>query len=164
MNGSYSTNQTANTKDIVQTSIKTNDTDRAQNSYTQYSGRDTKIASATMNDKISKAADQLDDFEQKVVAKVAEDLGVDEEAVRTAMETLGITALGLMDPQHLAQLTGELTGASTPEDLLLQPQFVDLMQDMQSISGELWDQLDLMPEELQILVAQMDTLETPQVL
>ena len=164
MNGSYSTNQTANTKDIVQTSIKTNDTDRAQNSYTQYSGRDTKIASATMNDKISKAADQLDDFDQKVVAKVAEDLGVDEEAVRTAMETLGITVFGLMDPQNLAQLTVELTGASTPEDLLLQPQFVDLMQDMQSISGELMDQLDLMPEEMQELLAQMDTLETPQVL
>ena len=164
MNGNYSTNHTANTKDIVQTSIKTNDTDRAQNSYTRYSGRDTKIASATMNDKISKAADQLDDFDQKVVAKVAEDLGVDEEAVRTAMETLGITALGLMDPQNLAQLTGELTGASTPEDLLLQPQFVDLMQDMQSISGELMDQLDLMPEEMQKLLAQMDTLETPQVL
>ena len=164
MNGNYSTNHTANTKDIVQTSIKTNDTDRAQNSYTQYSGRDTKIASATMNDKISKAADQLDDFDQKVVAKVAEDLGVDEEAVRTAMETLGITAFGLMDPQNLAQLTVELTGASTPEDLLLQPQFVDLMQDMQSISGELMDQLDLMPEEMQELLAQMDTLETPQVL
>ena len=164
MNSNYSTNHTANTKDIVQTSIKTNDTDRAQNSYTRYSGRDTKIASATMNDKISKAADQLDDFDQKVVAKVAEDLGVDEEAVRTAMETLGITALGLMDPQNLAQLTGELTGASTPEDLLLQPQFVDLMQDMQSISGELMDQLDLMPEEMQKLLAQMDTLETPQVL
>ena len=164
MNGSYSTNHTANTKDIVQTSIKTNDTDRAQNSYTQYSGRDTKIASATMNDKISKAADQLDDFDQKVVAKVAEDLGVDEEAVRTAMETLGITVFGLMDPQNLAQLTVELTGASTPEDLLLQPQFVDLMQDMQSISGELMDQLDLMPEEMQELLAQMDTLETPQVL
>lgn len=164
MNGNYSTNHTANTKDIVQTSIKTNDTDRAQNSYTQYSGRDTKIASATMNDKISKAADQLDDFDQKVVAKVAEDLGVDEEAVRTAMEILGITAFGLMDPQNLAQLTVELTGASTPEDLLLQPQFVDLMQDMQSISGELMDQLDLMPEEMQKLLAQMDTLETPQVL
>lgn len=164
MNGNYSTNHTANTKDIVQTSIKTNDTDRAQNSYTQYSGRDTKIASATMNDKISKAADQLDDFDQKVVAKVAEDLGVDEEAVRTAMETLGITVFGLMDPQNLAQLTVELTGASTPEDLLLQPQFVDLMQDMQSISGELMDQLDLMPEEMQELLAQMDTLETPQVL
>ena len=164
MNGNYSTNQTANTKDIVQTSIKTNDTDRAQNSYTQYSGRDTKIASATMNDKISKAADQLDDFDQKVVVKVAEDLGVDEEAVRTAMEILGITAFGLMDPQNLAQLTVELTGASTPEDLLLQPQFVDLMQDMQSISGELMDQLDLMPEEMQELLAQMDTLETPQVL
>lgn len=164
MNGNYSTNHTANTKDIVQTSIKTNDTDRAQNSYTQYSGRDTKIASATMNDKISKAADQLDDFDQKVVAKVAEDLGVDEEAVRTAMEILGITAFGLMDPQNLAQLTVELTGASTPEDLLLQSQFVDLMQDMQSISGELMDQLDLMPEEMQELLAQMDTLETPQVL
>lgn len=164
MNGNYSTNHTANTKDIVQTSIKTNDTDRAQNSYTQYSGRDTKIALATMNDKISKAADQLDDFDQKVVAKVAEDLGVDEEAVRTAMEILGITAFGLMDPQNLAQLTVELTGASTPEDLLLQPQFVDLMQDMQSISGELMDQLDLMPEEMQKLLAQMDTHETPQVL
>ena len=164
MIGSYSTYVCSNTFVIVQTSIKSNDTDRAQNSYTQYSGRDTKIASATMNDKISKAADQLDDFEQKVVAKVAEDLGVDEEAVRTAMETLGITVFGLMDPQNLAQLTVELTGASTPEDLLLQPQFVDLMQDMQSISGELMDQLDLMPEEMQELLAQMDTLETPQVL
>ena len=164
MNVNYSTKTNANTDDIAQTSITTKQTDCTQNAYTQYSNRDREISSATMEDKLNSAADKLDDFDQKVVAKIAEDLGVDEDAVRSAMENLGLTAFGLMDPQNLAQLTVELTGASTPEDLLLQPQFVDLMQDMQSISGELMDQLDLMPEEMQKLLAQMDTLETPQVL
>lgn len=164
MNGNYSTNQTVDTKDIAQTSIKTNTTDRAQNSYTQYSGRDAKISSVTMNDKIKEASEQLNDYDQKVVTKIAEDFGVDEETVRSALENLGLTVFGLMDPQNLAQLTVELTGVSTPEELLFQPQFVEIMQDMQNMQTGLMDQLDLMPEEMQELLAQMDTLETPQVL
>ena len=164
MNVNYSTKTNANTDDIAQTSITTKQTDCTQNAYTQYSNRDREISSATMEDKLNSAADKLDDFDQKVVAKIAEDLGVDEDAVRSAMENLGLTAFGLMDPQNLVQLAVELTDAATPEDLLFQPQFVDLMQEMQTAQNELMDQLELMPDEMQDLLAQMNVLEKPQIL
>ncbi len=164
MNANYSTNQKVNADSMTQASIKTNGTDRAQNSYTQYSYRDREIASTTMNDKMDAAADNLDAFDNKVVSKIAEDLDVDEDAVRTAMETLGLTAFGLMDPQNLAQLTVQLTDASTPEDLLLEPQFVDLMQEMQSLQTQLADELNLMPDEMQDLLAQMEIVDDPQTL
>ena len=164
MNVNYSTKTNANTDDIAQTSITTKQTDCTQNAYTQYSNRDREISSATMEDKLNSAADKLDDFDQKVVAKIAEDLGVDEDAVRSAMENLGLTAFGLMDPQNLVQLAVELTDAATPEDLLFQPQFVDLIQEMQTAQNELMDQLELMPDEMQDLLAQMNVLEKPQIL
>ena len=164
MNVNYSTKTNTNTDDIAQTSITTKQTDCTQNAYTQYSNRDREISSTTMEDKLNSAADKLDDFDQKVVAKIAEDLGVDEDAVRSAMENLGLTAFGLMDPQNLVQLAVELTDAATPEDLLFQPQFVDLMQEMQTAQNELMDQLELMPDEMQDLLAQMNVLEKPQIL
>lgn len=162
MNANYSTNQTVNANSMSQASIKTNDTDRTQNSYTQYSYRDRGIASAKMNDKLDEAADTLNSFEDKVVTKIAEDLGVDEDAVRAAMENLGLTAFGLMDPQNLAQLMVQLTDAASPEDLLFQPQFVDLMQEMQVMQAQLADELNLMPDEMQDLLAQMEIVDDPQ--
>ena len=162
MNANYSTNRKVNADSITQTSIKTGNTDRTQNSCTQYSYRDHKIASTTMNDKLDTAADELNTFDNNVVDKIAKELDVDEDAVRAVMETLGLTAFGLMDPQNLAQLTVQLTDASTPEDLLLQPQFVDLMQEMQSLQMQLADELNLMPEEMQDLLAQMEIVDAPQ--
>lgn len=162
MNVDYSTNSKMNADGMTQTSIKNDHTDRTQNSYAQYSYRDHNIASATMSDKLNAASDELNEFDKNVVTEIARDLGVDEDAVRLAMETLGLTAFGVLDPQNLAQLSMELTGVSTPEDLLLQPQFVDLMQDMQKMQSELMEQLELMPEEMQKLLAQMETVENPQ--
>ena len=164
MNANYSTNQKVSADSTTQTSIKMNGTDRSQNSYTQYSCRDREISSTTLNDKLDAAADELNAFDDKVVAKIAEDLGVDEDTVRSVMETLGLTAFGLMEPQNLVQLAVQLTDASTPEDLLFQPQFVDLMQEMQTLQTELMDELNLMPEEMQDLLAQMDIVEDPQTL
>lgn len=162
MNVDYSTNSKVDADGMTQTSIKNEHTDRTQNSYAQYSYRDHNVASATMSDKLNAASDELNEFDKNVVAEIARDLGVDEDAVRLAMETLGLTAFGVFDPQNLAQLSMELTGVSTPEDLLLQPQFVDLMQDMQKMQSELMKQLELMPEEMQKLLAQMETVENPQ--
>lgn len=162
MNVDYSTNSKVDADGMTQTSIKNDHTDRTQNSYAQYSYRDHNIASATMSDKLNAASDELNEFDKNVVAEIARDLGMDEDAVRLAMETLGLTAFGVLDPQNLALLSMELTGVSTPEDLLLQPQFVDLMQDMQKMQSELMKQLELMPEEMQKLLAQMETVENPQ--
>lgn len=164
MSANYSTNTTVNADSMPQASVKMNQTDHAQDSYTQYTYKDREIASTTINDKMDAAADKLDEFDQKVVAKIAEDLGVDEDTVRAAMENLGLTAFGLMEPQNLVQLAVELTDASSPEDLLFQPQFVDLMQEMQNMQTELMDQLDLMPEEMQELLAQMEIVDDPQAL
>lgn len=160
MDVNYSTN--ANADDIAQTSVKTVQTDRAQDSYSGYSYPDRGISTVTITDKMQAASDKLEDLDQKVVAEIAEALGVDEETVRSVMDELGLTVFGLMEPQNLVQLTVELTDASSPEDLLFQPQFVELKQEMQTVQTEFMNQMELMPDEMQELIAQMQVVETPE--
>lgn len=161
MNVNYSTNPQANAREN-NTLVKNAKTDDTLNAYTQYRYQDHDIASNRINDKLDAATDDLNEFDQKIVADIAQALGVDEDTVRNAMENLGLTAFGLMEPQNLVQVVVQLTEVSSPEELLLQPEFVDLMQDMQGLQNELMNQLDLMPEEMQELIAQMDVVDNTQ--
>lgn len=164
VNVNYSTTSNTESIDHSNTSTKTDAAERSQNTYSRYQYRDHEIASATEPDKMDEVMDSSNDLEQKVVEKIAQELGVDEDAVRTAMEELGLTAFGVLEPQNLVQVAVYLTDASAPEELLFQPEFVNLMQEMQGVQNELMNQLDLMPAQMQELLAQMDVLSEPQVI
>jgi flagellar hook-length control protein FliK len=144
--------------------VKTETAQKSENSLDRYSYRENKIEpaqSTTIREKISDASEDLESFEKNVIQTVAEDLSVDEKEVRDALETLGLTAFDLLVPQNLAQVVTQVTGEESPADLLVNAQFTALMQDMDQLGSQLVQTLDVEPDQLSELVAQMDQLSEP---
>lgn len=167
MNGNYSTNQTLTSAQNNLSSVYAGGTEKASldNSYERYQYRNNEIDQAQSNDiadKISDSSDKLESFEEVVVQTVADELGVDENSVKEALENLGMTVFDLLDPQNLAQLATQLVGGESPAELLTNPQFLDLMQDMGQLGVQLLDDLGLAQGQMGELVSQMDILNEPQ--
>ena len=91
-------------------------------------------------------------------------MGVSEDSVKDMMESLGLTAFDLLNPENLAQLAMQLTGETSPMDLLMNDQFQGLMQQIDQLGGQLANELNLQPAQMDELIAQMDILQTPETL
>ena len=139
----------------------------AADNYDRYQYQDNTIRQAAgdvVTDVIGNSTDALDQFQGDVVRTVAEQLGVSEDSVKDMMESLGLTAFDLLNPENLAQLAMQLTGETSPMDLLMNDQFQGLMQQMDQLGGQLANELNLQPAQMDELIAQMDILQTPETL
>lgn len=166
MGSNYSTNfnmPSVNTKINNNVLQQTN----AADNYDRYQYQDNTIRQAAgdvVTDVIGNSTDTLDQFQGDVVRTVAEQLGVSEDSVKDMMESLGLTAFDLLNPENLAQLAMQLTGETSPMDLLMNDQFQGLMQQMDQLGGQLANELNLQPAQMEELIAQMDILQTPETL
>lgn len=139
----------------------------AADNYDRYQYQDNTIRQAAgdvVTDVINNSTDTLDQFQGDVVRTVAEQLGVSEDSVKDMMESLGLTAFDLLNPENLAQLAMQLTGETSPMDLLMNDQFQGLMQQIDQLGGQLANELELQPAQMEELIAQMDILQTPETL
>ena len=139
----------------------------AADNYDRYQYQDNTIRQAAgdvVTDVINNSTDTLDQFQSDVVRTVAEQLGVSEDSVKDMMESLGLTAFDLLNPENLAQLAMQLTGETSPMDLLMNDQFQGLMQQIDQLGGQLANELNLQPAQVDELIAQMDILQTPETL
>lgn len=139
----------------------------AADNYDRYQYQDNTVRQAAgdvVTDVINNSTDTLDQFQGDVVRTVAEQLGVSEDSVKDMMESLGLTAFDLLNPENLAQLAMQLTGETSPMDLLMNDQFQGLMQQIDQLGGQLANELELQPAQMDELIAQMDILQTPETL
>ena len=166
MGSNYSTNFNMPSVDTKINNNVLQQTNAADN-YDRYQYQDNTIRQAAgdvVTDVIGNSTDALDQFQGDVVRTVAEQLGVSEDSVKDMMESLGLTAFDLLNPENLAQLAMQLTGETSPMDLLMNDQFQGLMQQMDQLGGQLANELNLQPAQMEELIAQMDILQTPETL
>lgn len=129
---------------------------------THYKGNQIQQNSqSTLEEKVNDSKELIQSTEKEIVQTVAEELGVDASEVEEVMETLGLLALQLLQPENLVQLVSQLTGTTDPAELLVNVNFQDLMQNMSAIGNEFYQAMDIQPNQLDELVAQMDILEEP---
>lgn len=102
--------------------------------------------------------DKLQSFDEKVKEVIAEKLGISEEEVAQQMEAMGLTALDLMDPSKLAGLVMELTGSGDIGGLLFDGDFQQMLGQIADLSQELALQLNLTPEELNLMQEELKPL------
>lgn len=88
------------------------------------------------------------DFEKDVRETLKEDLGVRDEEITKAMETLGITFQDLLTPQNLILLAGQLNGSTDSVGLLLDSGVSNLMDDMKNLVANLTQETGLSLETL----------------
>ncbi len=89
-----------------------------------------------------------DDAGRKIVSEVAEKLDVDEADVEAAMETLGLSAMQLLDPANLTALLTELTGESDPMAIVTDADLYQNLQDLIQMASELSEELGVTPEDV----------------
>ena len=136
--------------------------DSAQtDSYDRYRYKDKSVDAAKdtdTSDKTAAAKDKADQLAKDVVKIVSDDLGVDEEKVTDAMETLGLTELDLLNPQNLAQLAKELTGATDDAGLLLNADFKQLLSDVTALVEAFVEETGVSVETIAQLTEKMPEL------
>ena len=166
MGSNYSTNFNMPSVDTKINNNVLQQTNAADN-YDRYQYQDNTIRQAAgdvVTDVIGNSTDTLDQFQGDVVRTVAEQLGVSEDSVKDMMESLRLTAFDLLNLENLAQLAMQLTGETSPMDLLMNDQFQGLMQQMNQLGGQLANELNLQPAQMEELIVQMDILQTPETL
>lgn len=123
--------------------------------YQKYQYKDNTIASETKqvtSEDVVK--DQFDQFTEDVKEVLKEELGVSDEAIEAAMQTLGLQFQDLLNQNNLANLVAELTGADSVQQLLCSEQFVNVLQSVNDIGKDLLNALGMNLEEFQSAVAE----------
>lgn len=116
-----------------------------------------KSEEESFNDKLEDKSEILEEFEENITKEVADILEVDEEQVVEAMETLGLTVFDLLDPQNLADLTMELGDFSDASELLLNPEYMQLLQMAGEAATELMNDLQIPMSELAETLPKLDS-------
>lgn len=149
--GSDRVNQTAYEKEYAKSGYRDNTISR--NEPTDAAGKLPKDAQ-----------DKVQAFGKKVKEVIAEKLGISEEEVAQQMETMGLTALDLMDSSKLAGLVMELTGSGDIGSLLFDGDFQQMLGQIADLSQELALQLNLTPEELNLVQEELKPMlsDSPQ--
>lgn len=135
--------------------------------YDKYQYREVEIRESTAKDRTEndRIREELSKFEEDVKDVLKEELGVTDEQIEEAMETLGLTYVDLMNPNQLAALVGELTGTEDMGSLLCDDAFMTVMQTVQELTENLMQDLGINVQELnQLLVtAEMEQPEAGMV-
>lgn len=104
----------------------------------------------------TKIIDETEKFAEEVKNVISEELGVSEEEIVEAMETLGLTFLDLTDKTNLTQLVSKLTNCESNVALLVNESFVDIVNDVRDLTEDLLANTQCSVEELQTFVASHD--------
>lgn len=146
-------NFSADVSDEMLSTVKTEPLDtgkeKPSDAYEKYQYKDKTIRSKAGDDtqNVEKAAEEIEEFEEAVTEVFAEELHVSKEELEAAMEELGLTYLDLLDNNNLAALAAELTGCEQISQLLNNEGFMNILQEMKLLGGELLNDLQMTPEE-----------------
>ena len=145
---------------------KTDSTQSPVQSYERYSYKEKQIDTAketTVEEKLEESQDVLEQASEEVVDTLCEEYGVDEETIQNLLDEMGISALDLLNPQNLVSFIVQLTGVASGEELLLDENFLSVMETLGHLADELMNNLNVDMNGLQELVAQMDLVTTEEV-
>ena len=134
------------------TTVKTSGSQSPVQSYERYSYKEKQIDTAKETG-VEDASQMLEETSEDVVAILSEKYGVDEEDIQNLLDEMGLSALDLLNPKNLVSFIVQLTGVASGEELLLDENFLSVMETMNHLAEELMDDLNVDMNGLQELVA-----------
>lgn len=134
--------------------VKVNHTDRKGLDEQKVVKADTKTSKKQEVQTDEKMQEEVQKAGEELISKVAEELDVSEEAVRSAMETLGLTAVDLLSAENMTQLVLNIEGA----DMLSLMTDEGLYNSLQNLLGMVTQQLNNLQEDLGITPEELTAL------
>lgn len=150
---SHSANQNVKETDKVNASAATTTSD-----YEKYQYKDNSIQSKPEIEAkdTSYVEEKVSEFAEEVKNVIQEELGVTEEDVVKAMESLGLTFPDLLNQNNLANLIVELTGSENVNQLLCSEQFLTVLQSVNALGQNLISELEMSVDELQMVMSELE--------
>ncbi len=142
---------------------KTNSTQSPVESYERYSYKDNQIDAAeetNVSEKLEEAGEALEQVGEEVIDTLCEEYGLDQETIQNLLDEMGLSALDLLNPQNLVSFIVALTGVASGEELLLDENFLNVMETLDNLAEGLMKDLGVDMNGLQELVAEMDIVNT----
>ena len=142
---------------------KTDSTQSWSDSYERYSYKEKQIDTAkepSIEEKLEESGDVLEQAEDEVIDTLCKEYGVDEETLQNLLDDMGLSALDLLNPQNLVSFIVQLTGVASGEELLLDENFLSVMETLNHLAEGLMKELNVDMNGLQELVAEMEMVQT----
>ncbi|MBQ7147137.1 MAG: flagellar hook-length control protein FliK [Pseudobutyrivibrio sp.] len=104
----------------------------------------------------SEVAEKVEVIVEEVEKVIEKKLDVTDEDIELAMETLGLTAIDLLDPQNLAQLVTELTGEEDSISLVMSEEFAGILDEVTELTNQLIQDVGNSLPEIKELLIEME--------
>ena len=138
---------------------KTNSTQSPMETYERYSYKEKQIDTAkesSVEEQLEESGEVLEEAGQEVMDTLCEEYGVEEEVIQKLLDDMGLSVLDLLNPQNLVSFIVQLTGVTTGEELLLDENFLSVMETINHMAEDLMNELNVDRDGLQALVAEME--------
>ena len=134
--------KTYDTKTTDNTSVKKDSPVKVKGKDTknQVKDKNTKTAGPETEDDEVERPEAVNDLISDILNTISEDLGISEDDITDAMNTLGLSFSDLSTPSNVAELFTTLTGTDQ-NSLLTSDDFMSLLDDMQEIFSGVDDDL-----------------------
>lgn len=134
--------KTSDTKTTDNTSVKKDSPVKVKGKDTknQVKDKDTKTAGPETEDDEVERPEAVNDLISDILNTISEDLGISEDDITDAMNTLGLSFSDLSTPSNVAELFTTLTGTDQ-NSLLTSDDFMSLLDDVQEIFSGVDDDL-----------------------
>lgn len=137
---------------------------KADNTYSDIRFKDNSVPAARksdINDKISDVVSQVDAKADNIKDIIKEHLNISDEEIESVMEQLGFTFMDLLDPQNLADFVSEIKGSLDLTDMIVDPDFQQLMLSMSSVKLEIAQVCDIDSEQMDEIISVMEPVTEP---
>lgn len=137
---------------------------KADNTYSDIRFKDNSVPAARksdINDKISDVVSQVDAKADNIKDIIKEQLNISDEEIESVMEQLGFTFMDLLDPQNLADFVSEIKGGLDLTDMIVDPDFQQLMLSMSSVKQEIAQVCDIDSEQMDEIISVMEAVTEP---
>lgn len=140
------------------TTVKTSSSQSPAQSYERYSYKDKQIDTVKETG-VEDASQKLEETSEDIVSVLSEKYGIDEEDIQNLLDKMGLSALDLLNPQNLVSFIVQLTGVASGEELLLDENFLSVMETMNHLAEEVMNDLNVNMDGLQELMADVSVEE-----
>ena len=138
-------------------------TQNISNSYESFGYKENKIETARKESGLTSdyeaVEESLQQAEEEILGTLSEEYGADEETLRNLLEDMGISVLDLLNPQNLVSFIMALTGVATGEELLLDENFLKVMETLDALSNNLMKEFSVDKDGLQEMISMMETVD-----
>ncbi len=128
-----------------------------------YVQRDSKPVIQKAQDSVDRnqIQEETDAFEENVKDVLKEELGISEEEVEQAMETLGLNYMDLAKPENLTQLIMTLTGTDSSVELLLTDEYTNILRSVHQLTGDLLQTTNMTLEAIEQMNQELQSVQQP---